>query len=118
MHFTSVLYTFCSLFCTHCKEFRNDFKWHSFCFWNLKVYKEPCYGADNSVNGENTTEAYRVEHHWKRVRDYDVSDPKCESAYSNAKSTDSSREYLRAEDVRDRSEAHDEAAEVNDDANG
>lgn len=59
----SVLYTrWFILFSADGKEFCNDFERHPFRFRNFKEDEDQCHGTDNSVNGENTSKAYGVEH--------------------------------------------------------
>lgn len=107
-----------SLFGSNGEELGDDFERHPFGFRDFKVDEEPGNGADDCVNWEDASKAYRVKHDWERVGDDDVSNPKCEGADCDAESTHPSREYFGAEDVRDRAEPHDERAEVDDYAHG
>eukprot|EP00474_Spongospora_subterranea_P000328 CRZ00786.1 hypothetical protein [Spongospora subterranea] len=94
------------------EELCNDFKGHALCFRNFQEDEYPSHSTHNSIDGEDTSKSNGVEHNGERVGDNDVSDPKSKSTYSNADSTNAGGKYLRAEDIWDRTKAHNKGAEV------
>lgn len=112
------LFSSLDLLCADREELRNDLKRHAFGFGDLKEDEYESSHANDGIYSENAREADGVEHHRKRVGDNDIAEPEGQRANRDADTTDPRREDLRAENVGDRAEAHNKAAEVDDHADG
>ena len=101
--------------CSDVEELDDDLERESLGLGHLDVDEDEREAADDGVEAEDPGEADGAEHDGQRVGDGDVPEPEGEGADGDAEAPDAGGEDLGAEDVGDGAEAHDEAAEINDD---
>lgn len=104
------------LLCTNSEELGDDFERHALRLGDLEEDEHEGNRANNCVYTKDTCQADGIQHHREAVGDYDITNPECQGADGNADAADPSGEDLRTQNVGDRTESHDEAAEVDDDA--